>query len=84
MIYDEFYFYEKYAKRSNNDSTLDRVRSWKNEIEEMLPENQDFTAESPDIDRICRRFGFVSYQLLAHLTQLNVLRQVHTNLYRKI
>jgi len=84
MIYDEFYFYEKYAKRKTPDPTLDRVRSWKNEIEEMLPENQDLTPETPEIEQICRRFGFYSYHLLDHLTQLNILRKINTNLYRKI
>lgn len=84
MNSNDLYYYEKFVKRQHTDPTLDRVKAWSHAIKEMLPKNVDLTPESDEIKAICQQYGFYSYHLLQHLKELNLVRQINTNLYRKV
>lgn len=79
----DIYFYEEHVKRNTNSEKA-RVNSWREEIYEMLPDGVDLSADSDAIREICQRFGFYSYHLMTHLAELHLVRQINTNLYRKV
>lgn len=80
MNNNDIFFYENYLKPKHTDPVLDRVRSWQHEIQDMLPAG-DFTVN--DLNEICHRFGFYQYHLVNHLLELNMIKRLDRDLFKK-